>query len=127
MGLRQSILDLRVRDRLSYDKPSNTVFMDYSGMHIRTEDDVQTLVEAVDALLGPLEGRVHSVVNYDRFRIDELAMAAYADAVRYVEETYYLPDAVTRHSTNAFTRLKLGRELAKRKLSPSIDEQRPPG
>ena len=42
--------------------------------------------------------------------------------MRYVQETYYLPDGVTRHSTNAFMRLKLARELAKRELDPTMYE-----
>lgn len=123
MGLRASILDLRMEDRLSYDEASNTVFMDYSGMHVRTPEDVDNIVRAVDDLLSGLRKRVNSVVNYDRFQLDEQAVDAYADAVHYVQETYYLKDGVTRHSTNAFMRLKLGKELAKRKLSPAIHEQ----
>lgn len=125
MGLRAALLDLRIQDRLSYDEASNTVFMDYSGMHVRNQGDVDAIVEAVDDLLGPLRRRVNSVVNYDRFQLDESAVDAYADAVRYVERTYYVPDGVTRHSTNAFTRLKLGRELAKRELSSSMSEAAP--
>jgi hypothetical protein len=42
-----------------------------------------------------------------------------------VEETYYVPGGVTRHSTNAFIRLKLGRELSKRRLSSRFAEFRP--
>lgn len=125
MGLRTSILDLRIEDRLSYDAASNTVFMDYSGMHVRTPEDVRNIVKAVDDLLGNIPRRVNSVVNYDRFQLDEQAVDAYADAVRYVQSTYYTEDGVTRHSTNAFMRLKLGRELEKRKLSPAIREQAP--
>jgi propionate CoA-transferase len=120
MRLRHRLLELNIQDRLSYDSRTNTIFMDYSGMHVRTAEDVKRIVQAVDAILGPLERRVYSVVNYDRFQLDEVAVAPYADAVRYVQETYYLPDGVTRHSTNAFMILKLGRELARRKLHPSI-------
>lgn len=125
MGLRDEILDLRMQDRLVYDARSNTVFMDYSGMHVRTSEDVDRIVAAVDDLLGPLSKRVNSVVNYDRFRLDEVAVDAYADAVSYVQETYYLPNGVTRHSTNAFTRLRLAAELSKRDLTPSMQEQAP--
>lgn len=120
MGLRSEMLELRIEDRLSYDEDSNTVFMDYSGMHVRTSEDVDRIVEVVDGLLGPLGRRVNSIVNYDRFQLDEAAVDEYADAVRYVQEKYYLEGGVTRHSTNAFMRLKLGRELEKRQLKPSI-------
>ena len=122
MGLRKRMLELNISDRLSYDPPRNTVFMDYSGLHIRTPDDVLGVIEAVDALLGPLGGRVKAVVNYDRFRLDEAAVKAYADAVQYVQDTYYLDGEVTRHTTNAFMRLKLGKELAKRDIHSIISE-----
>jgi propionate CoA-transferase len=96
--------------------------MDFAGMHVRTTDDVDRIVAAVDDLLGPVGHRVRAVVNYDRFQLDEAAVDPYADAVRYVQETYYLAGGVTRHSTNAFMRLKLGRELAKRELPSAIHE-----
>ena len=121
-GLRESILHLHVADRLSYDTESNTVFMDFAGMHVRTEDDVREVIEAVDALLGPLGAKVNSVVNYDYFHLDEGVVDAWGDAVKYVQDTYYLVGGVTRHSTNAFMRLKLGKALEKRQLDPVISE-----
>lgn len=122
MGLRRRMLELNVSDRLTYDRLRNTVFMDYSGLHVRTPDDVLEIIKEVDALLGPLDGRVKAVVNYDRFRLDEGAVDEYADAVRYVQDTYYLDGEVTRHSTNAFMRLKLSKEFAKRDIHETIDE-----
>jgi len=122
IGLRAGMLELRIEDRLSYDETSNTVFMDFSGMHVRTPEDVQSITDAVDELLGTLGRRVNSIVNYDRFQLDEAVVDGYADAVRYVQEKYYLEGGVTRHSTNAFMRLKLGRELEKRRLKPAIYE-----
>jgi propionate CoA-transferase len=122
MNLRNRMLQLHIHDRLTYDRSRNTVFMDYSGLHVRTAEDVSEIRDAVDALLGPLDTRVKSVVNYDRFRLDESAVDAYADAVKYVQDTYYLDGEVTRHTTNAFTRLKLSRELAKREISTVISE-----
>ncbi|MEX0757520.1 MAG: acyl CoA:acetate/3-ketoacid CoA transferase, partial [Acidimicrobiia bacterium] len=83
-------------------------------------DDVERIVRAVDSLLGPVGRRVKSIVNYDRFQLDEAAVEAYGDAVRYVERTYYEPGGVRRHTTNVFMRLKLGKELEKRSLAPSI-------
>jgi propionate CoA-transferase len=122
MGLRKKMLELNLGDRITYDRPRNTVFMDYSGLHVRTRDDVREIVREVDDLLAPLGRRVKAVVNYDRFHLDEAAVDAYADAVRYVQNTYYLDGEVTRHTTNAFTRLKLGTELAKRGIHPIIAE-----
>jgi propionate CoA-transferase len=122
MGLRGRMLELNVSDRITYDQSRNTVFMDFSGLHVRTTDDTLEIIEAVDSLLEPLNGRVKAVVNYDRFLLDEAAVDAYADAVRHVQDTYYLDGEVTRHTTNAFMRLKLGKELAKRDIQSMIAE-----
>jgi hypothetical protein len=65
---------------------------------------------------------VKAVVNYDRFHLDEAAVDAFADAVRYVQDTYYLDGEVTRHTTSAFTRLKLENEFAKRDIHSIIAE-----
>jgi propionate CoA-transferase len=42
------------------------------------------------------------------------------DAVKYVEERYYLK--VTRYTNSGFLRLKLGKELESRRLSSRVFE-----
>ena len=118
MGLRARMLDIRIADRLSYDAASNTVYMNYAGMRVRNEADIRTIVEAVDALLRPLAKRVHSIVNYERFSCDDDVFNQYVDAVKYVEETYYLD--VKRYTSGAFLRHQLGSELAKRKITSRV-------
>jgi propionate CoA-transferase len=122
LGLRQRMLDIRIEDRLHYDADSNTVFMNYAGMRVRTRKDIERIVQAVDILLKPLGKRVYSIVNYDRFEADPEVMNAYLDAVRYVEQTYYLK--VSRYTNSGFMRLKLGKELEKRNISSHIYETR---
>lgn len=124
MGLRERMLDIRIGDRLSYHAESNTVYMNYAGMRVRNEADIRTIVDAVDALLGPLKGRVHSVVNYERFSCDDDVFGTYADAVKYVEQTYYLD--VKRYTSGAFLRHKLGSVLAQREITSEIlDAEKP--
>ena len=118
IGLRDRMLDVGIEDRLHFDPNSNTVFMDYSGLHVRTTVEVEEIVAAVDALLEPLGHRVHSIVNYDRFLLDESAVQRWADVVKYVADKYYL--TVSRHATGGFTRLKLGKEFAKRDIESSL-------
>jgi propionate CoA-transferase len=120
MGLRDRLLDIRIEDRLSYDAESNTVYMNYAGMRVRTEDDLERIKSAVDDLIGPLGRRVYSIVNYDRFQADEEIMDKYLDLVRYVEETYYIK--VSRYTTGGFMRLKLGKGLAQRAVSSEVFE-----
>lgn len=120
MGLRERMLDIQIDDRLSYDAASNTVYMNYAGMRVRNAADIHGIVDAVDALLGSLGKRVHSVVNYERFSCDDDAFEDYVDAVKYVEQTYYLD--VKRYTSGAFLRHKLSSELAKRQITSEVHE-----
>jgi propionate CoA-transferase len=122
MGLRAQLLDIRIEDRISYNADVNTVFLNYAGMHVRTEEDLGRIKDAVDQTLQPLGRRVHSIVNYDSFVADPDILDKYADLVKYVEERYYL--SVSRYSTSGFLRLKLGAELRKRRLSSHVFETR---
>jgi propionate CoA-transferase len=122
IGLRDRMLDINIDDRLSYDSATNTVFMNYAGMHVKTAQEVQTILAAVDRLLGPLGKRVNSIVNYEGFTVDDDAMDAYMDAVRYVDRTYYLK--VSRFTNSGFLRLKLGKELGKREVSTRVFQTR---
>jgi propionate CoA-transferase len=92
--------------------------MNYRGMHVRQAEDVRRILAAVDALLAPLGHRVHSIVNYEGFKVDDDATTAYMDAVKYVQERYYL--SVARYTSNAFLRLKLGHDLAARQLDGHV-------
>jgi propionate CoA-transferase len=94
--------------------------MNYAGMRVKDKSDIDTIIAAVDRLLGPLGRRVNSIVNYDGFTIDDEAIGDYMDAVRYVEQTYYLK--VSRYTNSGFMRLKLGQELEKRRLSSRVFE-----
>ena len=125
MGLRAQLLDIRIEDRISYNADTNTVFLNYAGMHVRTEDDLGRIKDAVDQTLQPLGRRVHSIVNYDSFVADPDILDRRADLVKYVEEKYYL--SVSRYSTSGFLRLKLGAELRKRRLSSHVFGDAPGG
>lgn len=120
MGLRDRMLDIRIEHRLSYDSETNTIFMNFAGMRVRSAEEVSRIKKAVDGILGPLGKRVYSIVNYDSFEADPDIIDQYMDLVRYVEKKYYIK--VSRYSTSGFMRLKMGKELEKRKVSSHIYE-----
>ena len=122
LGLRERMLDIRIEDRISYDAATNTLFLNYAGMRVRTQDDIDKIKHAVEATLEPLGKRVNSIVNYDSFSADDDVIDRYLDLVRHVEKTYYLK--VSRYTTSGFMRLKLGEELAKREVSSHVFETR---
>jgi propionate CoA-transferase len=116
--LRERMIDLRMEDRLSFDTATNTVYMNYAGLRVRSHDDLKAIADAVDKLLGPLGRRVHSVVNYEHFVCDDDVFDDYVELVKRVEQSYYL--SVKRYTSGAFLRHKLGTELAKRNISSDI-------
>ena len=118
MRLRDRMLDTNMADRLSYSQETNTVYMNYSGLHVRNLGDLKAIDDAVDALLGAVGRRVHSVVNYERFTCDGEVFDEYVDLVKRVEQTYYL--SVKRYTSGAFLRHQLGTELSKRQISSEI-------
>ena len=120
MGLRERFLDIHIEDRISYDPDTNTLFLNYAGMRVRNEADLAAIKAAVDATLEPLGKRVYAIVNYDRFIADDDIVDRYMDLVKYVEEKYYI--SVSRYTNSGFLRLKLGKELGKRKVSSRVFE-----
>ena len=120
MSLRDRFLDIHIEDRISYDPDTNTLFLNYAGMRVRNAADLAAIKKAVDATLEPLGKRVYAIVNYDRFVADDDIVDAYLDLVKYVEEKYYI--SVSRYTNSGFLRLKLGKELGKRKVSSRVFE-----
>lgn len=120
MGLKDEMLGMSLKDRISYDSEKNTIFLNFAGLRIKTEMDIAELKVAVETRMKAVGKRMHSIVNYDSFAIDEDVMDQYADLVEYIDSTYYLSAA--RYTTSAFMRLKLGKELEKRHLAPYIHE-----
>lgn len=120
MGLKDGLLSMGLSDRIHYNQANNTIFLNFAGLQIRTTKDVQDMQEAVESRMSAIGKRMHSVVNYDNFVIDEDVMDEYADLVKHIDETYYL--SVHRYTTSAFLRLKLGKELGKRELSSRVYE-----
>jgi len=120
MGLRDRLLDIHIDDRISYDAEKNTLFLNFAGMRVRNEADLEAIKMAVDGTLEPLGKRVYSIVNYERFVADDDIIDKYMDLVKYVEEKYYI--SVSRYTNSGFLRLKLGKELGKRKVSSRVYE-----
>jgi propionate CoA-transferase len=122
MELAETLLGLRLPDRISYDPTRNTLFLNFEGMSVRSEADIAAIRAAVAERCQAIGRRVAVVVNYDGFRLDPTLTDRYADMVRGVEEDFYT--TVSRYTTSAFMRLKLGEALAARAVAPHIFETR---
>ena len=88
---------------------------------MRRAKDIAAIEDAVIALCRQIGHRVAVVVNYDAFRLDPELDDAYADMVRALEDQCYT--RVSRYTTSAFMRVKLGQTLT-RTVRPHIFETR---
>jgi len=120
MRLPDLLLKVDLSERLSYDAERNTLFLNFENMQVRTYADVEAIQLAVEAKCKEIGKKVYTVVNYDGVRIDESVMDLYAEMVDYVVNEFYLD--VTRYTTSAFMRVKLGDKLATRSEKPHIFE-----
>ncbi|MFH2008076.1 MAG: CoA-transferase [bacterium] len=120
MGLKDELLTVPLADRLTYDAAENLFFVNFEALTVGSQDDIDAIEAGVARVLEPVGKPVHAVVNYDSFSIAPALLDAYTDMVKRVVERWY--SGVTRYTTSAFLRLKLGRSLADRDLKPHIYE-----
>ena len=115
MKLRSEMLAIPMADRLSYDAAKNLFFLNFEGLSIRNQSDIQRVQHAVRDKLAPVGHKVYAIVNYDRFSILPELVDDYIEMVKEVVETHY--HNVTRFTSNTFLRAKLGEALEKRKIA----------
>ncbi|MBI2312409.1 MAG: acyl CoA:acetate/3-ketoacid CoA transferase [Betaproteobacteria bacterium] len=122
MNLKDALLSISLVDRMHYDAKKETAFYNFQGLQVRAKKDVEDIREAAENLCRSIGKKVAVVVNYDDFQIDENVVDDYAAMVKYMTERYYTH--VSRYTTSAFMRLKLGEALEQRGLSAHIYETR---
>ncbi|MCX7252136.1 MAG: malonate decarboxylase subunit alpha [Burkholderiales bacterium] len=122
MGLKDSLLAISLLERISWQPERNRLFLNFQGLRLVSPKDAQDVRGAVERQCQAIGHRVDVVVNYDGFEILEPAMDAYAQVVADLVERYY--GQVTRYTTSAFLRDKLGAAIRERGLAPHIYETR---
>lgn len=118
MGIRPQLLEKPLAERLAYDPGQNVFFLDFSGLSVRSADDIARIEAAVEAVLAPIGHRVRAVVNYDRFSMVPELIDDYIAMVKHVVDRHY--HDVTRYTASTFLRMKLGEALARREMAPQL-------
>jgi len=95
-------------------------FVNFERFSVTSSQMVDDIKEAVGKILLPLGQKVYTIVNYDDFSILPELVDEYTDMVKYLVDHYYT--GVTRYTTSAFLRMKLGGALQKRDVAPHIYE-----
>lgn len=120
MALKEDLLSIPIKDRVSYQPDENLFFVNFEGLTIRNKAQIDQIREAVSGMLEPLGKKVLTIVNYDNFDLSPELFDYYIEMVSYVVNRYY--EKVSRYSTGAFLRMKLGDKLDERGLAPHIYE-----
>jgi propionate CoA-transferase len=120
MGLRAEMLEIPFDARFKYDPARNTLFVNFARFEVRDLATIAAIARKAEALCAPLGRRVHAIVNYEGFEIAREVEDAWAEMVSDLVDRFY--DGVTRYTTSAFLRAKLGEALERRKLAPHIFE-----
>lgn len=121
MGLDDKRLRGNFDERISYDAERNLLFVNFEGHRFETHDDVEVIQEVLETTLKQLGKKVDLVANFNGCSVSPLVMEPLMTFRRYIEKTY--ASNTVGYSTSAFMRLKLGEELAKRKVKPHVFER----
>jgi len=120
MDLAADLLDRPLRERLTYDAQQNLFFVNFENLRVGSRDDLERIGALITEQLSPLGHQVYTIVNYDGFSIAPELLDDYLALVRDLVTRFY--SGVTRYTTSAFLRVKLGEALAARGLAPYIYE-----
>ena len=120
MRLADTLLSISLVDRMQFDVVKDTGYYNFQGLRVHSKKDVEDIRYAAEELCRPLGRKIALVVNYDNFQIDEAVVDDYSAMVKEISDAYYTE--VSRYTTSAFMRLKLGAALEKRGLAAHIYE-----
>ena len=120
MALKPDLVQIPLEERLAYDAAENLFFVNLEGFAVRRSQTIDDVEKAVTDVLGPVGKKVHTIVNYDNFEISPELVDAYSDMVKRLIDRFY--SGVTRYTTSAFLRMKIGDALKNRGVAPHIYE-----
>jgi len=118
MGLRDDMLSLPLEQRFAFDEEHNIFFVNFEGLNVRSQHDIDAIRRQVQTRLEPLGRKVYAIVNYDNFTLNPDLLEIYMDMVRDLVGHYYI--RATRYTTSSFTRAHIGDALAKRSVVPDF-------
>ena len=118
MGLMDDIAKLPLDERLTYNAEENLFFVNFEGYSVRSMDEVNQIRFLVETILKPLGKKVYTIVNYDNFQIHPELLHAYTTMVKGLVDHFYT--GVTRYTSSAFHRMKLGDALQQQNVAPHI-------
>ena len=120
MDLKDDLLTIPAADRIFYNARANMLFANLAGYSVKSSRDIAAIRDAIVEVLTPVGRKAYAVGNYDQFSIDPDLIDEYTAMQAYLMEHHFA--RVSRYSTSAFLRMKMGAALEKRGVAPHIYE-----
>ena len=120
LGLREQLLGLPLDQRFVYDALQGIFFANFEGLAVRSSEDLARIRTALEAALQRLPHKVPAIVDYDNFQLAPEVVDEYTAMASELSARHYAQ--VTRYTTSAFLRVKLGEALRRRGVAPHIFE-----
>ena len=105
MGLRERLSTTPLEQRFELDAGGQQLFINFEGMNVQRESEIEAIEHWVGQLLSPLGHKVAAIVNYDRFEIAPALLEAWAAMVQRLSERHY--SRVTRYGSGSFLKARL--------------------
>ncbi|HEU5296554.1 MAG TPA: acyl CoA:acetate/3-ketoacid CoA transferase [Burkholderiaceae bacterium] len=120
MDMRRQLIGIPFDARFAYDPAKNVLYLNFARLEVRSPEMIDAIGDKVRSICEPLHKRVLAIVNYEGFVLDRELEDRYAEMCNEAVKRWY--SDVTRYTTSAFMRAKLGEALTRRKLAPHIFE-----
>ncbi|MDH5540237.1 MAG: acyl CoA:acetate/3-ketoacid CoA transferase, partial [Rhizobacter sp.] len=107
MGLRERLLHVPMVERVALDAAAEALFINFEGLAVQTQADIEEIEAVVVAKLGALGHKVDVIVNYDHFSIRPELLDGYSAMVQRLSQRHYRH--VTRYGAAGFLKARLER------------------
>lgn len=118
MGIRGEFLLKELRTRVNYSPESNLLQLNFNGLELETQEDVDNIEKIVEENCRRAGKKVNALINYNGFRIDDNLFDAYLEMGNSIIRRYYAK--VSRYNTNMEARAKFDAEFGSRNLEGNI-------
>jgi len=118
MNIRELFLLKELRARLSYDEGRNMLTIDFSGLEVESEEDIENIGKIVQETCEKIGRKVDALINYNGFRIDKNVIDAYMAMGQSIINNHY--GQVARYNTNRDTRARFESAYRSRNLAANL-------
>jgi propionate CoA-transferase len=120
MGLREDMLRLPLDARFNYDQERNILYLNFEDLQVKSMKTIEDVLAKIRRSASRSATRSTPWSTTTASNSTTTSEDAYPDGVQKMDVTYF--HGVTRFTTSAFMRAKLGDTLESRGVAPHIYE-----